>query len=74
LESDADTLTSKQKNKGGDSSLDLDEGEFMGKLEQYLSTRQIKDINDLLSWWYNNWGSYPRLWHMARDYMTISSM
>jgi hypothetical protein len=52
-----------------DSSLDNDE--FMDELDRYLSTGRIKNITDPLQWWIENQGAYPRLWRMARDYLTI---
>ena len=43
----------------------------MSELDRYLSTARIKDVKDPLFWWYENRGTYPRLWRMARDYLTI---
>ena len=51
-----------------------EEEDFMTKLDRYLSTARVKDIDDPLSWWYENRGTYPRLWRMARDYLTIPGM
>jgi hAT family C-terminal dimerisation region len=43
----------------------------MDELDHYLSTGRIKDVTDPLSWWVENKGTYPRLWQMAQDYLTI---
>jgi hAT family C-terminal dimerisation region len=43
----------------------------MDELDRYLSTGHIKDVTDPLSWWVENKGTYPRLWWMAWDYLTI---
>lgn len=51
-----------------------DDTDAMNELDHYLVMGQIKDINDPLAWWYENRGSYPCLWHMARDYLTIPGM
>jgi hypothetical protein len=48
-----------------------DDEETMSELDRYLATGRIKDVKDPLAWWYENRGSYPRLWRMARDYLTI---
>ena len=39
-----------------------DRGELKDELECYVSTGQIKSIDDLLAWWYKNRTSYPHLW------------
>lgn len=49
----------------------LEEEDFMTEVDQYLSTARVKDVDDLLPWWYANQGTYPLLWRMARDYLTI---
>ena len=48
--------------------------DFMTEVDHYLSMVQVKDVDDPLSWWYENWGTYPCLWCMARDYLTIPGM
>ena len=48
-----------------------DDVDTMNELDCYLATCRIKDVKDPLAWWYENRGSYPRLWWMARDYLTI---
>jgi len=53
------------------SGMSSDEDEFLSELDRYLSTPRIKDVEDPLGWWYGNRGTYPRLWRMARDYLTI---
>jgi hypothetical protein len=58
--------------KGNESSdMSSDNADTMNELDRYLATHRIKDIKDPLAWWYENRGSYPRLWRMARDYLTI---
>ena len=53
------------------SGMSLDENEFVSELDHYLSAPQVKDVKDPLAWWYENQGTYPYLWCMARDYLTI---
>ena len=48
-----------------------DEDEFANELDLYLSTGQIKTITDPLQWWIENRDTYPHLWQMARDYLSI---
>jgi hypothetical protein len=48
-----------------------DEEEMISELDRYLQTKVVKDVEAPLAWWYENRGSYPRLWRMARDYLTI---
>ncbi|KAJ2933763.1 hypothetical protein H1R20_g3333, partial [Candolleomyces eurysporus] len=48
-----------------------DEEEMLSELDQYLKTKVVKDVTDPLGWWYENQGSYPQLWRMAQDYLTI---
>jgi hypothetical protein len=58
--------------KGNKSSdMSSDDADTMNELDRYLATHRIKDVKDPLAWWYENRGSYPRLWQMARDYLTI---
>jgi hypothetical protein len=58
--------------KGNESSdMSSDNADTMNELDRYLATRRIKDVKDPLAWWYENRGSYPRLWWMAWDYLTI---
>jgi hypothetical protein len=65
--SDSDSLSD------GNSSSDMSSGdeETVSELDHYLTTGRIKDVKDPLAWWYENQGSYPRLWQMACDYLTI---
>lgn len=53
------------------SDMSSEDEQLMTELDRYLSTPRIKDVEDPLTWWYVNRGSYPCLWHMARDYHTI---
>lgn len=53
------------------SGMSSDEDEFVSELDRYLSAPRVKDVEDPLAWWYGNRGTYPRLWRMARDYLTI---
>ena len=43
----------------------------MTELDQYLKSPRIKDVKDPLKWWFDNCGSYPRLYRMARDFLMI---
>lgn len=40
------------------------------ELDRYLST-DPEHVTDALSWWYEKRSVYPRLHHMALDYLTI---
>ena len=47
------------------------------ELDHYLSTdlEQVGNTGrDLINWWYERRGVYPRLHHMALDYLTIPGM
>ncbi|KAJ2920816.1 hypothetical protein H1R20_g16278, partial [Candolleomyces eurysporus] len=48
-----------------------DKEEMLSELNRYLKSKTVKNIEAPLAWWYENQGSYPRLWRMARDYLTI---
>ncbi|KAJ2911793.1 hypothetical protein MD484_g8620, partial [Candolleomyces efflorescens] len=48
-----------------------EEEDVLSELDRYLATKTVKGVEDPLAWWYENRGSYPRLWRMARDYLTI---
>ena len=54
--------------------LSSDEEEFENKLDCYLKAPHAKKVNNPLQWWYINQGTYPHLWRMARDYLTIPGM
>ena len=54
-----------------DSDSSTDNEGFMNELDHYLGSARVKDIKDPLKWWFDNRGSYPRLSHMARDFLTI---
>ena len=44
--------------------------EFCDELECYLATA-VEDVKDALKWWFDRRASFPRLSHMARDYLSI---
>ncbi|KAJ2927840.1 hypothetical protein H1R20_g9248, partial [Candolleomyces eurysporus] len=48
-----------------------DEEEMLSELNRYLKSKTLKNIEAPLAWWYKNHGSYPCLWRMACDYLTI---
>ncbi|KAJ2921688.1 hypothetical protein H1R20_g15399, partial [Candolleomyces eurysporus] len=68
----AEEIANKVVSSSSDSS-SKDE-ELLLELDHYLAPKVVKDIKDPLAWWHKNWGSYPRLWRMARDYLTIPAM
>ena len=52
--------------------------ELHDELDQYLAT-DLEQVagnagKDVISWWYERQGVYPRLHHMALDYLTIPGM
>ena len=47
--------------------------ELRDELDRYLST-DPEQVNDVFKWWYEQRGTYPRLHHMALDYLTIPVM
>jgi hypothetical protein len=51
-----------------------EEEEFMDEVDRYLAAGWIKSVANPQRWWVENQGTYPRLWRMARDYMTIPGM
>ena len=44
--------------------------ELRDELDQYLST-DPEQVSDVCAWWYERRAAYPRLHHMALDYLTI---
>jgi len=40
------------------------------ELQRYLAT-DVEDVKDGLMWWHERCASFPRLSHMARDYLSI---
>jgi hypothetical protein len=48
-----------------------EEEDVLSELDRYPATKTVKGVEDPLAWWYENRGSYPCLWRMARDYLTI---
>ncbi|RXW14793.1 hypothetical protein EST38_g11056 [Candolleomyces aberdarensis] len=48
-----------------------DDEEMISELDRYLKAKTVKGVEAPLARWYENRGSYPRLWRMARDYLTI---
>ncbi|KAF5324871.1 hypothetical protein D9611_004424 [Ephemerocybe angulata] len=44
---------------------------MLSELDRYLSKGTEKGVEDPLAWWHDHCGEYPRLWHMAHDYLTI---
>ena len=40
------------------------------ELDRYLN-EDIEDVDDALQWWYNKRSTYPNLWRMATDYLSI---
>lgn len=44
--------------------------ELRDELERYLST-DPEQVSDVIGWWYERRGAYPRLHRMALDYLTI---
>ena len=40
------------------------------ELDRYLST-DPEHVTDAIAWWYKKQSAYPRLHHMALDYLTI---
>ena len=48
-----------------------EEEESIDKINWYLIAGQIKHVANPLQWWVENKGTYPHLWQMARDYLTI---
>ena len=69
-DSDSDSRPSVNYSSG----MSSEDEQLMTELDRYLSTPHIKDVEDPLSWWYQNRGTFPRLWRMARDYHTIPGM
>ena len=45
--------------------------ELLTELDHYLKSGRVKTVKDPLQWWINNQTSYPRLSHMAKDYLVI---
>jgi hypothetical protein len=43
------------------------EEEMLSELDRDLKSKVVRDVEALLAWWYENWGSYPRLWRMVCD-------
>jgi len=43
----------------------------MDEVDRYLAVGHIKHVTNPLRWWVENKGTYPCLWRMARDYLTI---
>jgi hypothetical protein len=41
------------------------------ELNRYLAT-DVEDVKDGLMWWYERRATFPRLSHMAQDYLSIS--
>jgi len=31
----------------------------------------VENVQDGVKWWYDKWSTFPRLSHMARDYLSI---
>ncbi|RXW23667.1 hypothetical protein EST38_g2184 [Candolleomyces aberdarensis] len=44
---------------------------MLEELRRYLNERVEKKVKDPLRWWVEHKNTYPRLWRMARDYLTI---
>lgn len=49
---------------------DVETSSLKNELEAYLDAPRV-DTDDPLGWWSENRHLYPRLWRMARDYLTI---
>ena len=52
---------------------DVETTSLKNKLDAYLDAPCV-DTDDPLGWWSENRHIYPRLWRMARDYLTIPGM
>jgi hypothetical protein len=47
--------------------------DLQNELERYLAT-DPEEVADVLLWWFEQKHIYPRLYHMALDYLTIPRM
>jgi hypothetical protein len=59
-------------NEGKD--VEEDDARMLEELQHYLDEKVEKKITDPLQWWIEHKNTYPRLWRMARDYLTIPGM
>ena len=41
-----------------------------GELNLYLNT-EVENVTDALLWWHQKWKTYPRLYHMALNYLSV---
>ena len=44
--------------------------DFGSELDRYLKA-DVEDVTDAIAWWHTHRSTYPRLSHMALDYLTI---
>ena len=51
----------------------MDDTEVCGELNDYLSL-PIEKVHDPIGWWWDHKAMYPKLSHMAFDYLSVSDM